>query len=85
MSAVRSQWQRGAPEAKNKSSPQVAAFCLMGLLRMICHAQQAIDAGWAWWVFGITTGRLTLVGLAMLEKNNPKLQRHLDQLAAWEV
>lgn len=60
-------------------------FVVMGLLSMIWHAQQAIEAVWPWWVFGISTGCLILVGLAMLEKNKPKLQRHLDQLAAWEV
>ena len=59
-------------------------FVLIGLLSMVWHAQQAIDAVWPWWVFGISTGILILISLAMLEKNKPKLQQYASQLAAWD-
>jgi len=35
--------------------------------------------------FGITTGILLLIGLALLEKNKPKLQAYAATLATWEA
>ncbi len=70
---------------------QIRAFlylgtCFVGLgtLSMVWHAGRAIDAVWPWWVFGITTGVLLLVGLTMIERHRPALTRRLEQLARWQ-
>ncbi|WP_164103028.1 hypothetical protein [Candidatus Laterigemmans baculatus] len=59
-------------------------FVIVGVLSMVWHAQQAIDQVWPWWVFGITTGVLLLVGLMAIEKNKPKIRHWADALATWE-
>ena len=52
------------------------SFVFIGVTSMVWHAQQQIDAVWPWWVFGITTGVLLMVGLMAIEKNKPKLKRN---------
>lgn len=60
-----------------------ATFVMLGLLSMVWHAQQQIDAVWPWWVFGITTGVLLLAGLMGIEKNKPKLKLMAASLSTW--
>ncbi|MGB7328300.1 MAG: hypothetical protein WBD31_25715 [Rubripirellula sp.] len=57
-----------------------AIFVFLGAASMVRHAQQSIDAVWPWWVFGITTGILLLVGLTMLEKNKGRLKSYAQSL-----
>ncbi|MEM1226131.1 MAG: hypothetical protein AAGJ40_10550 [Planctomycetota bacterium] len=61
-----------------------ATFVFLGVISMVWHAGRAIDAVWPWWVFGITTGLLLLVGFAMLERERPRVNRWLQHLATWE-
>ncbi|MEM9368105.1 MAG: hypothetical protein AAGD07_19090, partial [Planctomycetota bacterium] len=61
------------------------AFVFLGVVSMVYHAGQAIDAVWPWWVFGISSGLLILVALAGIEKNKPALQGLLARLAKWEA
>ncbi|QDT03726.1 hypothetical protein K227x_21110 [Rubripirellula lacrimiformis] len=57
-----------------------AIFVFLGSASMVRHAQQSIDAVWPWWVFGITTGMLLLVGLTLLEKNKSRLRNYARSL-----
>lgn len=59
-------------------------FIFLGVMSMVWHAGQALDAVWPWWVFGITTGLILLSILAGIEKHRDKLQRWSDELAKWE-
>jgi hypothetical protein len=58
-------------------------FTFLGVVSMVWHAGQAIDAVWPWWVFGITTGLILLTILAGIEKHRDQLQRWSDRLATW--
>ncbi len=57
-----------------------ATFVFIGVTSMVWHAQRSIDAVWPWWVFGITTGILLLVGLTFLEKNHSRLKSYAQSL-----
>lgn len=59
-------------------------FTFLGIMSMVWHAGQAIDAVWPWWVFGITTGLILLSVLAGIEKHQDQLRKWTDQLAAWK-
>ncbi|TWU47488.1 hypothetical protein Poly51_52880 [Rubripirellula tenax] len=59
-----------------------AIFVFFGVASMVRHAQQSIDAVWPWWVFGITTGILLLVGLTLLEKNKAGLRSYAQTLSS---
>ncbi|SMP59100.1 hypothetical protein SAMN06265222_106163 [Neorhodopirellula lusitana] len=59
-------------------------FAFLGVMSMVWHAGQAIDAVWPWWVFGITTGLVLLSILAGIEKHRDQLQRWSDRLATWD-
>lgn len=58
-------------------------FTFLGVVSMVWHAGQAIDAVWPWWVFGITTGLILLTILAGIEKHRDQLQRWSERLATW--
>ncbi|TWT91618.1 hypothetical protein [Neorhodopirellula pilleata] len=58
-------------------------FTFLGIMSMVWHAGQAIDAVWPWWVFGITTGLILLSVLAGIEKHKDQLRKWSDQLAGW--
>lgn len=58
-------------------------FTFLGVVSMVWHAGQAIDAVWPWWVFGITTGLILLTILAGIEKHRDQLQRWSKRLATW--
>ncbi|QEF97270.1 hypothetical protein Mal15_13090 [Stieleria maiorica] len=60
-------------------------FVLIGVTSMVWHAQQQIDAVWPWWVFGISTGVLLMIGLMAIEKNKPKLHRIATAMQQWDT
>lgn len=61
-----------------------ATFVLLGVTSMVWHAQRAFESVWPWWVFGISTGLILLIGLMAIEKYKPRLRDYANQLASWE-
>lgn len=62
-----------------------AVFILLGTTSMVWHANRSLDSSWPWWVFGITTGILLLVGLTFLEKYKEPLRQYSKRLSEWEA
>lgn len=60
-------------------------FVFIGVTSMVWHAQEQMDAVWPWWVFGITTGVMLMVGLMAIEKNKPKLRRIAMSMQQWDT
>ena len=60
-------------------------FVFVGVTSMVWHAGQQMDAVWPWWVFGIGTGVLLMIGLMAIEKNKPQLKRLAASLQQWEA
>ena len=59
-----------------------AAFVFLGTVSMVWHANQSLGS-WVWWVFGISTGVVLLIGLTLLEKYKVPLRRYADSLTDW--
>lgn len=62
-----------------------ASFVLLGTTSMVWHANRSLGSSWPWWVFGITTGVLLLVGLSLLEKYKSKLREYSSRLSRWDA
>ncbi|PAY20140.1 hypothetical protein CKO51_07770 [Rhodopirellula sp. SM50] len=60
-------------------------FVLIGVTSMVWHAQQQIGAVWPWWVFGISSGVMLMIGLMAIEKNKPKLRRIATAMQQWDA
>ncbi|OYP34015.1 hypothetical protein [Rhodopirellula sp. MGV] len=61
------------------------AFVFIGVTSMVWHAGQQMDAVWPWWVFGIGTGVLLMIGLMAIEKNKPELKRIALSMQQWDA
>ena len=61
-----------------------ASFVLLGTTSMVWHANRSLGSSWPWWVFGITTGVLLLIGLSVLEKYKSKLREYASHLSRWD-
>ena len=59
------------------------AFVLLGTISMVWHANESLGS-WVWWVFGISTGVILLVGLTFLEKYKVQLRQYSESLSKWD-
>lgn len=62
-----------------------ASFVFLGTTSMVWHANRSLGSSWPWWVFGITTGVLLLIGLSVLEKYKSKLKEYSEHLSRWDA